>query len=288
MKNRVIHLFIFFVIACSMAVGQYYDGNRVVTISKTYLKPMSTVENGTSEERSKLILENRKKLDFKDKNLISSKILYHFWSGRSDEVIDISEFKSMAESDESTKTRGDRRKKAWPNEEKRNEFVKNLNKYWVGKHTDVGIYELYTKMLKERKKIFKENTYVLIQEFTLAPMSTIEGGSGDDRDEVMQKWFDNIIMKDDRILSQMLLGHYWTGSAGGPDGWPMLIVSEYGTLEDLLDEDKEKRDKLYEKGWPDEKEREEFKKKHRAYWNNYIHEDIGIYYNSVKQQKNSQ
>jgi len=288
MKNRLMHLFVFLTISYSLALAQYYDGNRVVTISKTYLKPMSAVENGTSEERSKLILENRKKLDFKDKNLISSKILYHFWSGRSDEVIDISEFKSMAESDESTKTRGDRRKKSWPNEEKRKEFVKNLNKYWVGKHTDVGIYELYTKMLKERKKIFKENTYVLIQEFTLAPMSTIEGGSGDDRDEVMQKWFDNIIMKDDRILSQMLLGHYWTGSAGGSDGWPMLIVSEYGTLEDLMDEDKEKRDKLYEKGWPDEKEREEFKKKHRAYWNNYIHEDIGIYYNSVKQQKNSQ
>ena len=286
MKNRISHLLIFIVISCGMALGQYYEGNRIVTISKTYLKPVNAVEDGSREERSKLVLENRKKLDFKDKHLISSKMLYHFWSGRSDEVIQINEFNSMADSDESTKTRGDRRKKAWPNEKKRKDFVKNLNKYWVGKHTDVGVYELYTKQLKQRKKIYKENTYVLIQGFTLASMSTIENGSGDERDEVMQKFFDNIVKKDDRVLSSMLLGHYWTGSAGGSDGWPMLIISEYATLEDLLDEDKEKVDKLYEKGWPDEKERKEFREKHKAYWNNYIHEDIGIYYNSIKQQKN--
>ena len=32
----------------------------------------------------------------------------------------------------------------------------------------MGNYELETKMLKRRKKKMKENTYVMIQEFTLA------------------------------------------------------------------------------------------------------------------------
>ena len=72
MKNRISHLLIFIVISCGMALGQYYEGNRIVTISKTYLKPVNTVEDGSREERSKLVLENRKKLDFKDKHLISS------------------------------------------------------------------------------------------------------------------------------------------------------------------------------------------------------------------------
>ena len=71
----------------------------------------------------------------------------------------------------------------------------------------------------------KENTYFMIQEFTLAPMSSVEGGSADDRDKVLQEWFDKVVMKDDRVLSQMMLNHYWSGSAGGPHGWPVVIVN---------------------------------------------------------------
>ena len=61
MINRADHLFIFFVIACSMAVGQYKEGNRIVTLSKYYLKPLRTVEDGSSEERRELFDEHAKK-----------------------------------------------------------------------------------------------------------------------------------------------------------------------------------------------------------------------------------
>ena len=91
-----------------------------------------------------------------------------------------------------------------------------------------------------------------------------------------------IVMKDDRVLSQMMLNHYWSGS-GGVDGWPVLIVTEFASMDELLDED---LSKLLEAGWPDEKDRKAFQSKHRAYWSQYTHEDIGIYYNNVKQQKN--
>ena len=53
MKNRAIHLFIFLVIACGIAVGQYKEGNRIVTLSKYYLKPWRTVEDGDWKEREK-------------------------------------------------------------------------------------------------------------------------------------------------------------------------------------------------------------------------------------------
>ena len=91
-------------------------------------------------------------------------------------------------------------------------------------------------------------------------------------------------MKDNRVLSQMMLNHYWSGSAGGPHGWPVVIVTEFASMDDLLDED---LSKLLEAGWPDEKERKAFQDKHRAYWGHYTHDDIGIYYNSVKQQKSA-
>jgi len=264
-----------------MVVGQYKEGNRIVTLSKYYLKPWRTVEDGDWKEREKLFDENRKKMDIRDNLLVSSNVLYHYLSGKSNEVLVLDEWNSITDADESIKTRGDRRKKGWPTKKTREEFQKKFGKYWAGGHTDVGNYELETKMLKRRKKKMKENTIVVIQEFTLAPMSTIEGGSGEERDEVMQEWFDKVVMKDDRVLSQMMLNHYWSGS-GGVDGWPVLIVTEFASMDELLDED---LSKLLEAGWPDEKERKAFQSKHRAYWSQYTHDDIGIYYNNVKQQK---
>ena len=281
MKNRLIHLLIFIGIAFSIALGQYKDGNRIVTLSKYYLKPWRTVDGGVWEERGKLFDENRKKMDIRDNLLVSSNVLYHYLSGTSNEVVVLDEWNSIVDADESIKTRGDRRKKGWPNKKTREEFQKKHGKYWAGGHTDMGNYELETKLLTSRKKKMKENTIIAIQEFTLAPMSEIEGGSSEERDKYLQEWFDKIVMKDDRVLSQMMLNHYWSGTAGS-NGWPVLIVTEFANMDDLLDED---LSKLREAGWPDEKERKAFGERHRAYWGQYTHTDMGIYYNNVKQQK---
>ena len=283
MKNSIMHLFILLGIVCSIAVGQYKEGNRIVTLSKYYLKPWRTVEDGDWKEREKLFDENRKKMDIRDNLLVSSNVLYHYLSGTSNEVVVLNEWNSIMDADESIKTRGDRRKKGWPNKKTREEFQKKHGKYWAGGHTDMGNYELETKLLKRRKKKMKENTIIAIQEFTMAPMSEIEGGSSEERDKYLQEWFDKVVMKDDRVLSQMMLNHYWSGTAGS-NGWPVLIVTEFANMDDLLDED---LSKLLEAGWPDEKERKAFQKRHRAYWGQYTHTDMGIYYNNVKQQKNA-
>ena len=284
MKNRAIHLFIFLVIACGIALGQYKEGNRIVTLSKYYLKPLRTVEDGSSEERRELFDEHAKKMRIRDNLLVSSNVLYHYLSGRSDEVVIVNEWNNIMDADKSIRETADRRKKGWPTKKTREAFQKKWGKYWAGGHTDLGNYELETKMLKRRKKKMKENTYVVIQEYTLAPMSSIEGGTSEERDKILQEWFDKVVMKDNRVLSQMMLNHYWSGSAGGPHGWPVVIVTEFASMDDLLDED---LSKLLEAGWPDEKERKAFQDKHRAYWGHYTHDDIGIYYNNVKQQKNA-
>ena len=96
-------------------------------------------------------------MDHRDNLLVSSNILYHYLSGKSNEVLVLDEWNSIAEADESIKTSGDRRKKGWPTKKTREEFQKKYSKYWAGGHTDVGNFELDTKMLKRRKKKLKEN-----------------------------------------------------------------------------------------------------------------------------------
>jgi len=80
----------------------------------------------------------------------------------------------------------------------------------------------------------------------------------------------------------MMLMHYWTGSMGGSGGRPVIMVNEYATMEDAINED---ISELVEKAWPDEEERKAFLKKHSAYWSNYVHEDLAIRWNLVKLQK---
>ena len=91
---------------------QYTEGNTIVTLSKYYLKPWRTVENGDWKEREKLFDEHRTKMVSRDNLLISSNILYHYLSGNSSEVVVIDEWKNLMEADKSIKSTAERRKKA--------------------------------------------------------------------------------------------------------------------------------------------------------------------------------
>ena len=116
----------YILIACSVAAGQYKDGNRIVTLSKSYLKPLITVEEGSQKERSKLFDENRLKMDIRDNLLISSNVLYHYLSGRSDEVIVLDEWNNIMDADKSIKTTADRRKKRLANKKNKRIISKKI------------------------------------------------------------------------------------------------------------------------------------------------------------------
>ena len=262
--------------------AQYNLDNHVVTISKYYLKAMQDVEDGSTEERKEVFEENAKKMNPLQDKLISSMVLGHYWTGASNEVVEVNEWASMADADETVRSTGDTRKKAWRKDEDREEFMAKFNKYWVGKHTDVAVLELNMDMLKRSVRKHKEDTFVTITQYTLARLSTVEDGSPEERKEMQQSYFDNIVKKDDRIISYMYLQHYWSSSAGGPEGWPLIIITEYASIEDALDEDDSA---LWETAWPDEEEQKAFSKKLFAYWSNGKHTDLGLRTNWVNLSK---
>ena len=275
-----------FLLVCTMVIGllpaQYNPDNHVVILSKYYLEPLSSVENGSAEERKEVMEENAKKMNPLQTKLISNMTLWHYWTGTSNEVLVINEWASIADADETIRTTADTRKKAWRKDEDREEFMAKFNKYWVGKHTDISILELNMDLLKRPVRKYKENTFVSITQYNLARLSTVEEGSAEERKEMLQTHFDKIVKKNNRIISSMFLQHYWSGSAGGPEGWPVIIITEYASIEDALDEDDSA---LWEAAWPDEEEREAFRKKFGAYWSKGKHTDLELRTNWVALRK---
>lgn len=262
--------------------AQYNPDNHVVTISKYYLNDWREVEDGSPEERKDVFHEHNKKMNPLQPKLLSSMYLGHYWSGKTDEVLVLNEWASIADADETIRGTGDTRKKAWRKDEDREEFMANYNKYWVGKHTDVAVHELNLDRVKRQARKHKDNTFVTVVEYNLVPISKVEDGSAEEREELLQSYFDNIIKKDDRIISYMELQHYWSGTAGGPHGWPVVIVNEYATIEDALDED---NSALWEAAWPDEEERKAFQDRLFSYWGHGKHRDLGLHSNWVNMSK---
>ena len=261
--------------------GQYNPDNHVVTISMNYMNNMDEVEDGSWTKMGELMEEESSKMNRLDKDMISSLVLGHRWSGSLNEIVYIREWKSIADADKSTVGTGDMRKEGWPNDEKRKAFFTAYRKYWTGKHKDLAVMEMVTSRVKRNKKKITENSVVTVIEYYLKPMSQVEGGSVEEREALFNEYFNKVIMKNDKIISRRELKHYWSGSLGGGK-IPVLLVTEYTNITDAVTGTG--NTEVIKKAWPDEEERKAFFEKRNKYiaWG---HKDIGIHTNWVKMAK---
>ena len=261
--------------------GQYNPDNHVVTISMNYMTNMDEVEDGSWTKMGELMEEVSSKMNRLDKDMISSLVLGHRWSGSLNEIVYMREWKSIADADKSTVGTGDMRKKGWPNDEKRKAFFTAYRKYWTGKHKDLAVMEMVTSRVKRNKKKITENSVVAVIEYYLKPMSQVEGGSVEEREALFNEYFNKVIMKNDKIISRRELKHYWSGSLGGGK-IPVHNVTEYANMVDA-DNTSINADTI-KKAWPDEDERKAFFEKRNKYiaWG---HKDIAVHTNWVKLAK---
>ncbi len=220
-----------------------------------------------------------------DKYLVSLLVLGHRHSGSRNEVVQIAEWKSIADADKSTVGTADMRKKAWPNEGKRKAFNKKYGRYWSSKHTDLAVRELVTSRVKRNHKKTTENTVVSVVEWYLKPMSEVEGGTVAEREALFDEFHKKVIMRNDKILSRREMKHYWTGSLGG-GVTPVVFVTEYPNM--AVADDVTRNRETIQKAWPDEEKRKAFFAKRNKYIDrehNLGHRDIALHTNWVKLAK---
>ena len=114
--------------------------STVVTVSVAYFKPMGMVENGSIEERYKLLKKFQKEVIGKNPRIVSQKVLTHLWSGKVVDgyfpVVTISEYNSMEDADFAGEDNPALFQKAFSEEE-----GAAYAKYWApGRHEDIGLF----------------------------------------------------------------------------------------------------------------------------------------------------
>jgi len=93
-----------------------------------------------------------------------------------------------------------------------------------------------------------------------------EGGSAAERDSLMKEWTENVLKKNEKIISQKNFRHYY-----GSDMHDWVTITEYKTWSDIEEATKISQ-KLNKKNWPDVKKRSEFFKNLGKYFGTHSDE----------------
>jgi hypothetical protein len=84
-------------------------------------------------------------------------------------------------------------------------------------------------------------------------------GSNAELDSLLKVWQEEVVLKNDKILSEKVLRHLW-----GSDMRDWVFITEYANWNDIK-EAGEMQGKLVEAAWPDKEDRKEFFKSFNKY-----------------------
>ena len=204
----------------TLAFSQYTDGNTVVTWSKYKWEPIGENPDISWMDRSADVAAYQLARHKVSRQLMSSMMLTHFWTGESEDVAILGEFRNMKDATDYAGF-NNINDMAWRNADERSTAVSNYNRHFQSYHEDVHILEHW-------KALEKKNTAALTGEETInngnvvsvsirywKRMSEVEGGSGEDRLAMMKKYANEVVKKNDKIVSQKVLTHLWSGSIEG-------------------------------------------------------------------------
>jgi len=90
-------------------------------------------------------------------------------------------------------------------------------------------------------------------------MTIPQDGSNKELNQLFKDWYENITMKNDKIISEKILRH-----RSGSDGRDWLVITEYANWNDINEADKI-QNKLVKETWPKLKDRQAYFKLFRKY-----------------------
>ena len=274
LKNLLKSMLILSLIVSS-TFGQYTKGNTVVAWSKYKWKDLSKVEGASGADWSEAgdnYFTSRNKVD---KLLKSSLMLTHYWSGSSEDVHFVNEFANMEDATLWSGNESGLNKKAWPNADDRKSALSAWNKYFASYHEDLHVFENHVAFRKtaKKKKDSPRKTVLVVTTSYWKRMSDVTDGTTEEREKLMKKYFNKVTMKNDKVISQRVVTHLWSGHV--ENGlWPVTYIKEFANMADA--DDTESENKLIDKVF----KTDEDKMAHGKYWADK-HDDVGVFYNET-------
>ena len=259
----------------TFSYGQYTEGNTVMIWSSYKFKEsLEGVEGASTKDWKESFTEYYSKRNKKEKYLKSSLFLRHYWTGASYDYHEVNEFANMDDASKWASNQPALNQKAWPNKDKRSEAISAVNKYrQTGYHKDTHVWENHPRYMKKRKKSkTPESTVVTVVTNYWKPLSKVEGGTSEEREKLMDKFFKQVTMKNNNILSQRVVTHYWSDHIDNGQ-WPLTYIREWNSISDA--DDTETEAKLVEKAFSKDEQKALGK-----YWAGK-HEDIGVFSNDT-------
>jgi hypothetical protein len=268
----------------SFIFAQYNQGNTVVTWSKYKWNPMSEVEGATWTDRVNDVTEFHSKRNPVARNLLSSMMLTHYWTGSVQDVHLLGEFRNMGDATDYAGV-NNLNQMAWRNQDERTSAVRNYNRHFQSYHEDVHIFENWTALEKKRKialtgeETFVSGPVVVVSVRYFKNLGLIENGSADERLGLLKKFANEVVKKNPQILSQKVLTHLWSDSIEG-GRVPVYYITEYASMEDA---DNVNNGPYVEAAFSEEE---------RSRYNGYFHpltehhDDLGLWRNFEPANKN--
>jgi hypothetical protein len=129
------------VVAGSASAQESADHIFVATTQK-----MAMPEGGRAAERDSLLQVYHEQVTKKNPNILSQRVMQHFYGANNHDVVIVTEYKDWASIDASDKMDTKLFEDYWKDDASRRQFNRMLNKYFTG-HSD----EIYSERTKLRK-----------------------------------------------------------------------------------------------------------------------------------------
>jgi hypothetical protein len=210
-------------------------------------------ENGSREEMDSLSKEYVEKVIKKNPLILHEWHFRHFFTDDNREYMIIDEYASMKDIEEASSKFDDLEKAAWTDTKKREAFLDRFNMYF-NHHSD-KVFAAVAGLTKEGPSSNEEHVF----NFQTNYMKNTKMADRAKRDSLNREMFQKIDMKNDLLISQRHMTHFFTN-----DSHEYMVLTEYKSLSDM--EAAFKKDEALVKATYSEEQT----KKNDKQWSNYF------------------
>jgi hypothetical protein len=220
---------------------------------------------GSGDRWMEIEKEYLEKVTKKNEYIMGSSYYTHMLSPDSRELLQVQVFASWEDIEKAAERNGELTREAWPDQEARQAYFTEKNKYYDEFHSD----EIYNVMdMAVPMEDFSQEAILYMRK---SKWTFPEDGSGQEFMELYQGNLDNIIKKNEYIKGYYPSNHFY-----GSDRRDFIEAYFVKSLTDL-DNMFNRNNELAQEAWPDADERQERGRK----WNKYFagsHSDAVYYY----------